>query len=397
MTSEPNFPATPENTRYCHDRARRNTTHEKRSRPLATALGLTALYASLYVVSTLSADIQQGIHSGKERVASDTAQIHSVHDYVGSEQHLAAHATVVLTGLGTKDATETAATITAHQEVGSVYAIEYGNQDLDTTEIAALTTQQMQQDGIDYISFDGYSMGGPIALDIANKIEEHDSDLTIVSVILNSSPAGEHGLSQTSQQSLLALESVLSLHEDLVYYEKGQILMELIARNDRYINQTQCDQAVGVDVHSLTEFSFNGRRYAFDREDFMHELTQIQQKISGPKTADANLIYNQARVLKLNITEKIEKLNEDTMVVYTRSRNAEDDGVVNVEASAHTVKIASQAHARSYKIIREHIRHANPVEQQDEYNSMIRHHIQPSITHHLAGQATTTQKATPNQ
>lgn len=363
--------------------------HEPRSIRFAKGLGAVALYTAIYGTSVTVADISQGIQAGKERVAYDHAQLHTIYEYKAQHPSFDSHATIVLTGLGTKDASETARSLTAHSEIGSVYAVEYGNRDLDTQDIAERIIEQSNKDGITHVSFDGYSMGGPIALDIATHIHSSKNDLEVVSIILNSSPVGEGSLTEQSRQSIEALERVLSLHKDLVYYKNGRIFIELVARSEHYLRAVGQDGSSDFQLHNLNEYSVAGVRYHVDYEALRHELTQVKAKMNDPKVADANLINNQAQILKLNFAQKIREISQNTLVVYTRSASASGDTIVDVEASENNVVQVLSDYDHPHKILRARVQHANPTERRNEYDRLIRYEIQPDIILYLQAHGST--------
>lgn len=393
-TGELPYPATSQNNTLNREVAAADRDAETRSTKFAKYAGAAALYATMYAVSVVASDISQGILDGKERVAHDHSQVHTVYEYASRDPVFSAHATVVLTGLGTKDATGTAETLAVHREVGSVYAIEYGNKDLNTKDIAERIIERATEDDITQLSFDGYSMGGPIALDVATHIHEKAPDIDVVSLVLNSSPVGHDSLTERSAKSIQMMEQVLSLHRDLVYYENGRIAIELAARNEHYLSEVEKDDSRGFVAHSLSEYSFNGTQFRLDIASLRHELSEIRHKLQQPNVADANLINNQANILKLDFDEKIQALSDDTLVVYTRSDIASGDTVVDVEASEDSVVEALSEHNQPYKVLREHIQHANPAERREEYDRMIRGKIQPDVIYYLQGQKDDSDTAT---
>lgn len=224
---QPPYPTNDYNTQPSTRLAAAEYVSEPRSHKVIKGIGIVALYGALSAVSALSSDVAQGIQDGKERVAHDRPSVHTVYSYPDTSDVFSRHATVVLTGLGTKDASETAASLEAHRDVGSVYAIEYSNQNLDTRDIALGIVEQAHSDGVTHVSLDGYSMGGPIALDIATQFNKQHDAPEVVSVVLNSSPIGENALTVRSAQGVDIMENVLSLHRDLVYYDKGLSLIHI--------------------------------------------------------------------------------------------------------------------------------------------------------------------------
>jgi predicted esterase len=374
-----NFPTTSENTPQRMRKNQETYTRESIGIKALKGLGLIALYGSLQIGSAVSQDIATGIQEGRERVAEDYAQLHTIYKRPEIDDVYDSHATIVLTGLGTKDASETAALLASYREIGSVYAIEYGNKDLNTDKMAHLIEKKIASDSIQSISFDGYSMGGPIALDIATKLHENDPSLHIASLALHSSPIGETGLTSASKKSIYALERILALHDDFVYYAKGRKLIELTARSNHFISEIGCDTSVGFEIHNQSEYSFNGTRYTLNHESFKKEIHSIDEKMADPKVAAANLVYNQARVLKHDIASRFKKLPDETVVVYTRARDGAQDTVVDVEVSGRHIAEMLQDNSQPYRVVREAVGHANPGEETEAYNSMIDHHIKPFV------------------
>ena len=384
----PAFPQTPENTTLDETLGRYHREKSSRTLNIAKGLGVVAVCVALKGGLFVATDVAQGIQEGKERVKTDHAEVHEIYTYDGDDPLFEHHGTFVMTGLGTKDASSTAETLVAHRDVGDVYAIEYSNKNLNTADIATRIIDQAEAADLQEVSLDGYSMGGPIALDIASHMKEKAPDVKVVSVTLNSSPIGENGLTKRSEDGVRMMEQILSLHDDLVYYERGRVLVELVARSDRYLTrEDDATPTLGFTPHSLTSYSYNGTRYHVDIAALRHELGDIQQKMQQPNVADANLISKQANILKMNIDEKIQALDDDTQVVYTRSNTASGDSVVNIDASEESIVASLEHYNKDYVVLREDVQHANPAERRAEYDRMIRRDIQPSITDQLAVRA----------
>lgn len=381
----PHFPAGAERNQLDGEVARSQAETAPRFAKIAKYTGAAALAATLHAGALFATDVSEGIKEGKARVGDERAIVHEIYEFTDDESLFAHHGTFVMTGLGTKNASETAETLVAHRAVGDVYAIEYSNKELNTADIAARIIEQAEAAELKEVSLDGYSMGGPIAIDVATHIQEKTPELKVVGIVLNSSPVGENGLTKRSEDGVRMMERVLSLHEDLVYYEKGRVGVELVARHDRYLQESShAASERTLALHGLSSYSYRGTRYEIDWGSARHELADIRERLRDPDVAAAQLIRQQADVLKLDLKEKIRQLDSATQIIYTRSEHADGDDVVDIEASEENLVTILERYKKEYEVIHEDVQHANPAERRTEYDRMIRRQIQPAITGQIA-------------
>ncbi|QHN42790.1 hypothetical protein GII36_02905 [Candidatus Mycosynbacter amalyticus] len=331
----------------------------------------------------LGADIVHGVHDGREAVQSSHAMVHEVY---GSHTEIdvlhAHHGTFVLTGLGTKNPTKTAEVLEVHKEAGQVFALEYSNRDLDTKDMAKRVIATAKTHELTEISFDGYSAGGPIALDIAAHIREMEPELNIVAIVFNSSPIGDDSLTDRSREGIDLMQTILSVDEDLAYYLKGRIATELLARSDRYIERSPASDR-RLTIHSYKSFDYNGTHYEVLYPNILPELYDIIDKLSDEDAASAMLIWEQAKfIVQTDYEKNIATLPEDTLIVYTCAWQESDDQVVATNPSATNLQVAAEKHNLQFKLIKAQVGHANPGEDTAQYTNMIRQ-IQPYITNRL--------------
>ncbi|KKW05171.1 MAG: hypothetical protein UY35_C0001G0062 [Candidatus Saccharibacteria bacterium GW2011_GWC2_48_9] len=361
--------------------------HEPRFNKALRSIGMSAIAATAIGIGHVYEDVHSGIEAGKAAVRDDRASIHEVYGSDNESALYSHHATFVLTGLGTKNPTETAETLRSHQDVGSVYALEYSNKDLDTADMAQQIVDQAEQDDLRYISLDGYSAGGPIALDIATHIYQHEPELHIVSIVLNSSPIGEGSLTQRSSEGIDIMNALLSVHEDFVYYERGRLITEVIARSDRYMTALEIVDHQGFRLYDISTFSINGVKYLFDLENLQKEVKDVSAKLDEPDTASGSLIKHQADfIVTTDYRRNLEILSELRpgdialpVIVYTRAQHADNDRVVDIDASEKNFIDAVEQYGNPYAVIDGPVRHANPGELPSEYAAMIRERIQPRV------------------
>lgn len=80
------------------------------------------------------------------------------------------------------------------------------------------------------------AQAGQYLWDIAAHLHKHATRLSVVSIVLNSSPIGK-GPTDKSQRGINVMNAMMSVNEDLVYYERGHRFVEVINRSDRYYDE----------------------------------------------------------------------------------------------------------------------------------------------------------------
>lgn len=337
--------------------------------------------------------ITHSIEQGKEAVRDSHAEVHEIYKYDGKDPLLETHSTVVLTGLGTKDPSETAKRLTAHRETGSVYALEYSNESLDTEDMAQRIIEIARANGIKELSFDGYSAGGTISLDIAAYIHIHEPDLRIVSVTLNSSPVGEESLTPHSKRGVKLMNKILSYYPDFEYFEDGRVMVEVINRSDRYLTQVPKEAGFLPNLDLPNQLYVDGTLYSIDFGKLWDEYNDVREKMKDPSVASTSLIKLQAsRCFSHEYDRSIRTLSRPgankenyipVTIVFTRSRDASDDTVVDVDVSEATIAASFEKHGTSYRLVRAEVGHANPAEKPREYNGM-KKSVNPAIKESIA-------------
>ncbi len=378
-------------SRYEERKARREFDgyRSDRLRQLVGTTALAAVISTSFAVDVASRHISADIEAGKEAVRGSHAEIHEVFRYEGENEAANLHGTFVLTGLGTKNPYGTAEMLHPHRENGDVYAVEYSNEDLDTVDIAKRVIEQAKTSDLKEVSFDGYSVGGPVALDIASYIHQNEPDLHVTSVILNSSPIGEGGLTRSSERGVEVMNEVLSLYPDFLYYEDGRVMVEILNRNERYLSKEKTYFTPRPEIIAKDQFHIGSNLYTVDYDSLKYDIEDVRQKMEDSAVASASLIKSQADFITLADYDKnirilsspgVNEVNQTLpLIVYTRSRSPEDDQVVNVEASEKNLVKSLIKHGASHMVLREDVGHANPNERYQEYLNMIDTKINPRI------------------
>lgn len=340
---------------------------------------------AIYGATWLGTDITHGIREGKSTVEHSHSKIHTIALAAPELSPIyQQHATYVLTGLGTKDPSGTAARLTAHQEMGSVFGIEYSNQDLNIREMAEQVISTTRHARLKTISLDGYSAGGLVGLAVAAYIRTHAPDIYVASVVLNSTPVGTGSLSEQSARGIDVMDRILSINEDLKYYTDGRVAVEVYNRRHNYLKEQGTVEQTGFALRDTNTFTYNGTTYHLDYAALRREITDVETKMQRPDVASASLIDSQAHfIVNANYDRYIAELDPETTLIYTGSLNARDDTVVAIEPSIHNLEHSAAAHHKRLIVFRAQVGHANPAERTSQYNSMLHDQIRPVVTQRL--------------
>lgn len=313
----------------------------------------------------------KGIQEGKEAVRDSHAEVHDIYVDASEINPLyQGHATFVLTGLGTKDPSQTAEALTIHQEVGRVFGVEYSNKDLNTLDIAERIVEKAKKYSLTELSFDGYSAGGPISIDVAAHIYHMAPELKIISITLNSSPLGKDSLTERSRGGVDVMEDIMNLNEDLAYYKHGHIAVEAFNRNSAYLERSAVDSDAST-ILGWNKFSYNGVAYTVDYPGAIDEIRTVAEKLDKPGAASAELIRQQARyTVRSDYKNNIEALPDDVLYIYTRSTDASADQVVNVDAGEEAFVEVMDVLKRDFVVQHSDVGHANPAEDLHAYGEM---------------------------
>lgn len=340
----------------------------------AKKLGAAALYGIVIPVSIGGAYgyhyLQQDIAYGKEQVADAPPAIHTI--YETRDRNVRDVGWYVATGLGTRDASETASKLTSHQEFGNVYAIEYSPEEFDPEILTETIVKQAREHGIKELVFDGYSAGGTMLLAVAANIYEKYDDLHVLGVTMNSSPVGDGALTEKSERMGKLLKRVVQLGDDiglhgLEYAPHPRLWIEMVDRRGRY-----------MDPGSLS----------FDYDRYKHEIDDANRtRINNPARANGHLAEEQYDFVVTNRPENSIKRLADhrdgktqPWLVYTRSDFVGNDPVVNVDVSEANFNRWMEKYGMPADTLRiANISHANPGDRPDEYNRMFAEKIVPLL------------------
>ncbi|MGK8524624.1 alpha/beta fold hydrolase [Nocardia asteroides] len=273
---------------------------------------------------------------------------------------------VDLVGLGGLDATDTAAALPALRGMGMVWAIRYDNQGIDTKVIADLVVRAAELSGLRNVVLVGHSMGGVIALEVAEHIHR-DSDRRLVGVILDCTPVD---LNAVRPESRGRGEDMLRWMGWLPGARESRALrlaVETYARRDRFL-----DRGNGLPGIRFGELG-----------KVLSEV--LREKIVSRDAASNGLIEAQfTAIVAGGAADDLRTLAEPTAekprpaIVFIRPRDPGRDRVVDVEHS-HRVLIerSGGVDGTLLVVLARNIGHANPMQRPREYNTVIEQQILP--------------------
>ncbi|WP_040777116.1 alpha/beta fold hydrolase [Nocardia pneumoniae] len=275
---------------------------------------------------------------------------------------------VDLVGLGGLDASDTAAALPALRGMGMVWAIRYDNQGIDTKVIADLIIRAAELSGLKNVVLVGHSMGGVIALEVAEHIHR-GSDRRLVGVVLDCTPVD---LNAVRPESRGRGEDMLRWMGWLPGARESRMLrlaVETYARRDRFLDRG--DGLPGIRFGELGEV-----------------LTEVlREKIVSRDAASNGLIESQfTAIVAGGATDNLRALAEPAAekprpaIVFIRPRDPGRDRVVDVEYS-HEVLIerSGGVDGTLLVVLARNTGHANPMQRPREYNTVIEQQVLPFI------------------
>ncbi|MFE6864324.1 alpha/beta fold hydrolase [Nocardia sp. NPDC057668] len=271
-----------------------------------------------------------------------------------------------LVGLGVLDATDTARALPSLAGLGSVWAVRYDNSGIDTKVIADLIVKVTDAAHVPNVVLTGHSMGGVIALEVAEHIYT-ESEHRVLAVILDCTPVDLHAVRAESR----------SQGENLARWT-GWIPG---ARESRLLR-------FAVETYARHERFSGGGRYGIRFDRLGKVLDEVlHDKILETDTASNGLIEAQFRAIVAGgAIDDLRTLTEPVpgeqrpAIVFIRPRAASRDPIVDVEYS-HRVLIehAGGVNGTLLVVTTRKTRHANPIQQPEEYNDVIEHQIVPFV------------------
>ncbi|WP_207842033.1 alpha/beta fold hydrolase [Williamsia soli] len=301
----------------------------------------------------------------RARLASTRPQVHHIYD---AQDPLDQDTAVVdLVGLGNLDASATATALPSFTRIGQVWAVQYDNSGLDTAVISRIIAQHALREGVDRIVLAGHSMGGIIALEVAEHIAE-DTDLELQAVVLDCTPINLHAVRARSRDAGEDMLRWMGWLPGARESRSLRLLVETVARKDRYLFPSSGHNRF-VDVGELTRVV----------DEVLHK------KILSKNTASNGLIESQFRaIVASGAQDDLETLTSDDTnnpaFIFLRPAFGKADPVVDVDYSQRALfDLTGGPDGRLLVVRMPGTGHANPGQQPERYNRAIEDAVDPFL------------------
>ncbi|MGW6334651.1 alpha/beta fold hydrolase [Nocardia rhamnosiphila] len=281
-------------------------------------------------------------------------------------------AVVDLVGLGNLNASDTAAALPALREMGAVWAIRYDNRGIDTEVIADLIVRAATMAGVRNIVLTGHSMGGVIALEVAEHIHI-GSDRRLVGVLLDCTPLDLDAVRPESR----------GLGEDLVRW-MGWLPGARESRGLRTAVETYARRESFLDHSGVP-----GIRFA----DFREAVGQVlHDKIFNADAASNGLIEAQfLAIVAGGATDDLRAVSEPAhgkprpAIVFIRPHDGTRDRVVDVARTQQVlIDKVGGVNGNLLVVKPRGTGHANPRQRPAEYNKVIAQQVLPFVERYQA-------------
>lgn len=302
----------------------------------------------------------------QRRLAATTpsvTQVYDAADAVGENT-----AVVSMVGLGNVDAAPTATALPTFDRIGRVWALRYDNRGIDTRVISHLVAERAATAGVENVVLVGHSMGGVVALEVAQHLYE-DSDLRVTGVVLDSTPLDLHAVRSNGRD---AGENLLRWIGWLPGARESRTLrtvVEMAARSDRF-----------VDLHT----TWYPRVQWADAVDAFDEV--LRDKILNRSAASNGFVESQFKVIVASgALDNLDALTDPVPgkpmpgIVLMRPAFGEADEVVDIDYSQSILfdRIGATGQLKVVRMIG--TGHANPRQEPESYNAAVVARVLPFL------------------
>ncbi|MBB3037903.1 alpha/beta hydrolase [Hoyosella altamirensis] len=327
--------------------------------------------AGLALIPVMIVSAQYWVHDvypEQQRLAQTQPALHHIYDAAQpADQDTAV---VDLVGLGNLDASDTARALPAFAKVGQVWAVQYDNAGIDTAVISRMIAEHAEQRGVERLLLAGHSMGGIIALEVAQHIID-DTELSLLAVVLDCTPIDLHAVRPAKRD---AGEDMLRWMGWLPGARESRTLrfaVETAARRDRFL----IDHPRGMPILEPNALV-----------DAIDEV--FRDKIFEENTASNSLIEAQfLTIVASGAADNLVALSRERddkprpAIVFMRPHRGILDDVVDVDYSQRAIFDRVGGPGGALFVARMYgTGHANPIQQPYVYNETIEARILPFVT-----------------
>ncbi len=358
LTADPRHPST---VADWDDARRRHRLHETRH-----GLVWKILLCLLPVLVAANQYWLEDVVPERDRLAHTRPDVQTI--YQPQRRADADIAVVDLVGLGNLDARQTARTLSGFADIGQVWAVKYDNRGIDTKVIADLIVERAALFDVDHIVLVGHSMGGVVALEVAEHIY-HDTDRNLVGVILDCTPLGIGAVRPQSR-------------------DRGENLLRFLgwlpgARESRTIR-------AAVEIGSRHHIYLDGLDVDWRSLRGVTEWV-LRQKILAVDAASTGLVESQFKtIVASGAVDNLDALAQQRRdkprpgIVLLRPRDGSRDGIVDVDQTEQILHEQLDGLPGTLVVAElDGTEHANPNSHPAEYNSAISRRLVPFLRLHL--------------
>lgn len=276
-----------------------------------------------------------------------------------------------MVGLGNLSAKETATTLSSYADIGNVWAVQYDNEGVDVAVIANEIVEKAESEGVDQLVLSGHSMGGDVALKIADHLYTQ-TDIDLKAVILDCTPPDVYSVRPSEREKGLMMIKYYPVFDafDIGASRTFRFVGEMVARKERYMQEADTILE-RIDISSFG----NAAKEVYEEKILKKDVASTD--LIGDQFGE---IYDGDAINSLDIITDSLEGKDKPAIVYMRPQNPLDDLVVDVSRSQVLITSETDFADLNLLIVKMHnTGHANPNQRPTEYNAAIRDKIIPFL------------------
>ncbi|WP_072801714.1 alpha/beta fold hydrolase [Rhodococcoides yunnanense] len=334
---------------------------------------LRVLLASIPVLIVLGQYWTLDVAPEQRRLAATTPRVDQIYDARSAEGNNTA--VVDMVGLGNVDASPTAFSLPAFDRIGNVWALRYDNRGIDTRVISEIVADRASAAGVENIVLVGHSMGGVVALEVAQHIYE-DTDRRVSGVVLDSTPLDLHAVRSEGRDAGANLLRWIGWLPGARESRSLRTVVEMAARSDRFVD-THSTWYPGIEWSNAVD--------AFDEV--------LRDKILNRSAASNGFIESQFKtIVASGALDNLDALTAPTRgkplpaIILMRPTVGGADGVVDIDYSQSILLDRVGGASGQLRVVRmDGTGHANPRQEPERYNEAITARVLPFLASRIFG------------